>query len=209
MLVRVVHAILKRYGPKKLKQAVWDREYADGKWDTGDTVSARRDLVCEVVDRFLKGGELLDLGCGAGSTSWEIDQKYRFYWGVDVSELAIKSGQARVLESPELRSKVRFSVDDIQTFVPDQKFTVILFRESIYYIPLANIRGVLLRYSDHLEAGGVFVVRLDDQFKHKGIVQLIEANFLVVERFSRHRGGALVLVFRPREQWVESGFGCP
>ncbi len=66
---------------------------------------------------------------------------------------------------------------DIFSYVPSQSFDVILFRDSIYYVPRRQITPMLQRYAQYLEEGGVFIVRMASVDKYQDIVEIIETHF--------------------------------
>ena len=58
------------------------------------------------------------------------------------------------------QNKNSFECGDFLTYVPTGQFDVILFRESMYHVPLGKVKATLDRYSAYLKDGGVFIVRL-------------------------------------------------
>ena len=186
-----------------MKQRIWDREYTSGKWDRGGPGQAShqktRDIVLDVIDRYGQAGDILDLGCGDGTTSIEIADTYRKYVGVDVSRVAILTALSTIRQDSMRKAKNSYMVSDISSFVPQGHFSVILFRESIYYCPAHQIKKMLRRYSSFLTSGGVFIVRLHDRIKYLRIIALIEQHYRVRERCESGGNGGLVLVFSPAE----------
>ena len=80
---------------------------------------------------------------------------YQNYQGVDISEVALDKARQRSV-ALQRGACNRYAQSDILTYVPDQKFDLILFRECIYYIPEFKILGMLDRYAQYLKPGGVF-----------------------------------------------------
>ena len=74
---------------------------------------------------------------------------------------------------------------------------MILFRDSIYYVPRRQINAMLQRYAQYLEAGAVFIVRMADGDKYQDIVETIESHFAIVDKHVADDPKAVVLVFRP------------
>jgi hypothetical protein len=54
-------------------------------------------------------------------------------------------------------------------------------------------KSLLQRYSQHLKSNGVFVVRICDQRKHGGVINLISRNFQILETAPVDAG--MILVF--------------
>lgn len=76
---------------------------------------------------------------------------------------------------------------------------MILFRDSLYYIPRAKIKPMLERYSRYLKPSGVFIVRMwDAGEKYKAILDPIESEFDVIEKCLPERPKSAVMVFRQK-----------
>jgi 2-polyprenyl-3-methyl-5-hydroxy-6-metoxy-1,4-benzoquinol methylase len=189
--------LLQTHGSAKTKQRLWDSEFANGRWDCLD--STTEDCVYSRIERWVKGGSILDLGCGSGSTANEMDgDAFSEYTGVDISEVAIVKAQKRTEENGR-GHKCRFVQGDVLSYQPSQKFNVILFRDSIYYIKRPQIKTVLTRYAQWLTDGGVFIVRIwNGRGKLWEFVNAIEKNFTIVEKYRDDESGTVVLVFRCR-----------
>jgi SAM-dependent methyltransferase len=201
-LVEVIHAFLKRRGSTATMQRVWDIEYTSGKWDPTEddtgSVRSRRDSALEVVERYSAGADILDLGCGLGATALEIADTYKSYVGVDVSNKAIERAALAMRLNPSRASKITYVVRDISTYVPPKPFSVILFRESIYYIPQHKTLATLRRFASFLSPNGVFIVRVHDRRKYRRLLKMIERNFRVVEWRLPDNGMTATVVFSLR-----------
>jgi len=201
--VRFVESFLKAYGPSNLKKLFWDREYSAEKWAFAyNTVG---DCVYGHLEKHVANGNILDIGCGSGNTATELLPTYKTYLGVDISEAALAKAKRRSEECGR-QDKNSFACGDFLTYVPTGKYDVILFRESMYHVPVSKIKSTLDRYSEYLKDGGVFVVRLfassqDGKSKQRPITMLgiMEAEFDVVEKCQYEEPGRPnVLVFRPK-----------
>lgn len=195
----MINALLKRWGPLGLRKRVWDKEFSSGKWDYMDPKASRkggRDVVLDVLDRYSSGAHILDLGCGSGATGLELADGYQSYVGVDISEVAVAKAGSVLCPGPK-KATNKYLVGDVLTFVPLAKYSIILFRESLYYCPDRNIAALLSRYSGYLSPDGVFVVRLHDRVKYQKIVQLIKSAYRIVECVAPADGSTIVIVFSP------------
>jgi SAM-dependent methyltransferase len=192
-----LRALLQAYGTGKVKKRLWDVEFSKGRWDCLDRTAG--DCVYPYLEKYANNGRILDLGCGSGSTGNELDTAaYQQYVGVDISDVALAKAQERTEENRRT-DRNRYRQSDIFSYVPDQRFDVILFRDSIYYVPRRHIKAMLQRYAQYLEHGGVFIVRMADGDKYQDIVETIETHFAVVDRHEADDPKALVLIFRPLE----------
>jgi SAM-dependent methyltransferase len=134
------------------------------------------------------------------------ETSYRSYLGVDISEAALAKARRRSQECGR-QNKNSFECGDFLTYVPTGQYDVILFRESMYHVPLGKVKATLDRYSTYLKDGGVFVVRLfassadstEDKYRPTAMLKIMESEFDVVEK-GRYDvpGKPTVIVFRPK-----------
>lgn len=196
-LRNVLRGLTGRWGPATMKQSLWDKEYASGKWVHCENTAG--DPIYGYLQNHCRKGSILDLGCGAGNTSNELDvDSYQDYLGVDISEVAIQKAAARS-ESNGRGKKNRYVQGDILSFVPEQKYDLVLFRDSINSLPELRIKSTLDRYAQHLKEDGRFLVRVsgDATKRYREIAELIEANYRMIDKYSTPAsGGAFILVFR-------------
>jgi SAM-dependent methyltransferase len=203
-----VVAALKSYGPSSVKKLLWDNEFSGTKWDFIDNTAG--DCVYLNLEKYAKNGSILDLGCGPGNTANELSATaYESYVGVDISEAALAKARKRTAESGR-EGRNAFLRGDFINFQPSQNFDVILFRESIYHVPMGRIKETLDHYANYLKQNGVFIVRMGISDNDSGgtekprpaaMVRIMETEFDVVEK--RQYPGVsrpTVLVLRPKLQ---------
>ena len=211
-----VQSALKSYGPSNIKRLLWDKEYSGDKWDFADNTEG--DCVYPHLEKRAAGGSILDLGCGTGNTATELAAtSYQHYVGADISEVCLRKARRRSDECGRAH-KNQFIVADFVNYVPTAQFDVILFRESMYHVPMGKIKPTLDRYSAYLKKGGVFVVRMktsapDGEEKRRPLAMIatIESGFDVVEKCQYKQFGSTVIVFRPhaRSAVPEAQVGNP
>jgi len=198
-------SFLKSYGPSNLKRLLWDKEYSGDKWDFADHTIG--DCVYSHLEKHAANGSILDLGCGSGNTGTELAaDSYTRYVGVDISEACLSKAAKRSQESGRA-GKNSFECGDFVTYTPSQQFDVILFRESMYHVPMGKITTVLDHYSKYLKDGGTFVVRMktadpEGNIKQRpaAMIGIIEENFPVVEKCEYPQAASTVITFRPQRQ---------
>jgi len=86
---------------------------------------------------------------------------------------------------------------DFLSYVPTQQFDVILFRESMYHVPLGKVKTILDRYSEYLRDSGVFIVRMFTlelnsskiKYRPKATMSVIETEFDVAEKRQHGESG--------------------
>jgi SAM-dependent methyltransferase len=185
--------IIKKWGNSSTRKAIWDEEFSSGQWDFLENTTD--DEIYHYLEKYSNNGSILDLGCGSGNTGNEMDvSRYDRYTGVDISEHANQRALERSVNNRR-GEKNEYVCADISQYTPEGKYNIILFRESIFYIPKFRIRNVLDRYSSYLKESGVFIVRMTDRKKYASIVRLIERNYQVVDS-SPTDDADIILVFR-------------
>jgi SAM-dependent methyltransferase len=190
-----VRGILLARGPESIKRSLWNMEFSGGKWN--NLARTPGDCIYPPLQKYGQGGSILDLGCGSGNTGVELSaETYQDYTGVDISDVAVDIAKKRAEEDGRAE-KNRYFACDISSYEPAQKFDVILFRDSIYYVAGPKLMGILERYSKSLKQGGVFIVRMwSARGTYKAIVDFLEANFEIVEKSVSGPSDTIVLVFR-------------
>ena len=193
----VLRGLLQAYGTRRVKRLLWNTEFSRGRWDGLDRSPG--DCVYPYVEKYANQGSILDLGCGSGSTGNELAATaYREYTGVDISDVALAKARRRSAEDGRA-NKNSYLQADISSYVPAQQFDVILFRDSIYYIPRKKIKPLLDRYSKYLNQKGVFIVRMfNTSGKYKRIMDILLNNFEVVEKYSPDESSPAVMVLRQK-----------
>jgi 2-polyprenyl-3-methyl-5-hydroxy-6-metoxy-1,4-benzoquinol methylase len=203
---RFVTGFVLSYGPEAVKRRIWNKEYSENKWAFADSTVG--DCVYEHLERFAKNGTILDLGCGSGNTSTEMaNSAYQKYIGVDISEAALEKARARSRQCGR-QEKNSFACSDFFSFQTDETFDVVLFRESMYHVPLGKVKAILDRYSVFLKKDGVFIIRLfagnretsKSKYRPMAMLRIIEKECEVVEKRQYPLPGMpTVIVCRPKK----------
>jgi 2-polyprenyl-3-methyl-5-hydroxy-6-metoxy-1,4-benzoquinol methylase len=143
-----------------------------------------------LVEKYARKGRILDVGCGTGSLASDLNpDSFESYLGIDVSAAAISIAKKRKSQ------KMDFEVGDLRHYECREKYDLIVFEESLYYIPLFRQR-LLRRYAQYLRPGGLFVVTVAHPNQFRGMIRMIRKNFQIVEdRLTSPNGGRVVLVF--------------
>jgi 2-polyprenyl-3-methyl-5-hydroxy-6-metoxy-1,4-benzoquinol methylase len=190
----VLRSMLQKTAPASLKSKLWDKEFAGGHWDYIDNTPG--DCVYPFIEKYCRGGSILDLGCGSGNTGNELNvEKYGNYTGIDVSGVAVQMAASRSRNNGRA-SKNEYFQSDIIDYASSKPNDVILFRESIMYVPNGKIKKMLDGYRQHLKPGGVFIVRMCDREKYADIRKIIKDNYQVVEEYLPEEVTTTIMVFR-------------
>lgn len=136
---------------RKILAADSEKRYASGRWDyLADVSEAHRySLIMGCADCYTSPERaVLDVGCGEGILQRRM--AYGRYVGVDVNSEAIRRAQ------PRGDTKTEFHVAPGESFKPTGLFDVIVFNESLYYIP--QPLRVFEHYRQFLQPTGVMIV---------------------------------------------------
>jgi len=196
----VLRGLIQRYGTDSVKKTLWDAEFRRGRWDCLDRIPG--EVRHPDVEKYANQGSILDLGCGPGSTGNELNEdSYQSYTGVDISESFIQVATQRTTEYGR-SSKNNYVRSDMLTYVPTQMHDVILFGDSIYYIPINRILPMLRRYSAYLKNDGVFIANFygGTGGRFSLIPAMIESEFDVIDRQRSAPSEIRSAVFRPKNQ---------
>jgi 2-polyprenyl-3-methyl-5-hydroxy-6-metoxy-1,4-benzoquinol methylase len=210
--LQFLRGALLSYGPSALRRRVWDKEYRSEKWKFAYNTAG--DCVYPHLERFARNGRILDMGCGSGNTATEMaNSAYRSYVGVDISEAALEKARKRSLDCGR-GDKNTFFCSDFFAYRPSGEFDVILFRESMYHVPIGKVKAILDQYVPYLKDDGVFVIRLfstaldgvEEKQRPAAMMKIMETEFDVVEKGRyEERGHPVVLVLRPKHMAATIG----
>jgi SAM-dependent methyltransferase len=180
--------LLTRYAGSVLRRCAFDQLYRSGRWDHLDKDHSKE--VVKVVEKYANKGRILDMGCGPGILVSLLNAgSFEYYRGVDASSEAIALAQKRKSE------KVHFETGDIQNYKCSDNFDLIVFDESLYYVPFFRYQ-ILKRYARWLRPGGTFIVTVADPHRFKHMIKIIRKRFQTVEDRYFKNSGRLLLVFR-------------
>jgi trans-aconitate methyltransferase len=181
-----IHYMATRFGWPALRRAAFDAKYKSGRWSNYNDGQLR-----DVVSHFLIGHDLLILGCGAASVVDGLDAKTIV--GVDLSSEAISLAGVRASPS---RSFVQA---DMMSFIPQSGYRVILFSESIYYIPTDELIKRLRELSVHLDDKGVFIASFCSPRRHQDAIRVVRQNFILITHEAFEGSSREFIVFKPVE----------
>jgi 2-polyprenyl-3-methyl-5-hydroxy-6-metoxy-1,4-benzoquinol methylase len=190
----VLRGMLQTWGTPEVKRSLWNKEFSEGRWDFIDNTPG--DPVYGYIEKYCRNGSILDLGCGSGNTGNELAVgSYQRYTGVDVSDVAVEKAMRRTARNGRSQKNSYFQ-SDISSFTPKHEYDVTLFRECIFYIPRIKLGAILDKYAKYLKPDGVFVVRMEDRYAYADIVDLVEKNYRILERYVPSACKTIVMVFR-------------
>lgn len=194
----MIRGALQRYGSVSVRRFIWNHEYRVGRWNSLDSMPA--DCVYPYIEKYARNGNILDLGCGPGTTGLELNL-YDSYTGVDICDLAIEKARIRT-DANHRSERNSYLQSDLLTYIPNWQYDVIFFGDSIYYFSLERSIEILNRYSQYLKSHGVFIIRTwIDNEKHRNMVRSIETLFDVLEKGLFADSQIAVIVFRSKPQF--------
>lgn len=134
----------------------WNYQYNLGRWEgLGALEELSRFSVIAGYAQYLKpNGKILEMGAGEGYLQQRFDKsKYSLYYSTDVSDVAIANAKKYEDE------KTKHLIADMNTYVPDVKFDVVIINEAIYYG--GTVQKVLDRFVPYMEEDGIFIVSIN------------------------------------------------
>jgi 2-polyprenyl-3-methyl-5-hydroxy-6-metoxy-1,4-benzoquinol methylase len=143
------------YQPMKGGRELLNAEYAKGDWDylSGLTELSRFSVVAGYCHYFHPCGKILEIGCGEGVLQERLySAKYKRFVGVDISDEAIRRASQKQDE------KTVFVREDATVYVPNDRFDIIVFNESLEYF--SDPLGTVQRYAHFLDQTGIFIISM-------------------------------------------------
>jgi SAM-dependent methyltransferase len=181
------------YRPQKVSVDTWDREYREGSWKYLETIGSLAGLVSILgYCQFLAPDSILDVGCGAGLLAAKLKiLPYKSYLGIDISAEAIA-------QAGELRDdRTAFAVADASEFHADRPFDVIIFNQSMNYLP--DPAAAIAHYSRLLSPTGRMIVSLVDNPRNRAAWAIVTRSAIVEDAMSyeQSEGRGTTMVLRP------------
>jgi 2-polyprenyl-3-methyl-5-hydroxy-6-metoxy-1,4-benzoquinol methylase len=184
-----IHYFVTRFGSPQLKSAAFDEKYRRGDWHNQGDESGE---LAQVAYRYLCNGDLLIMGCGGASVlKGLVVSGFESALGVDISAEAIRLARSYASDN------VSFRQADMIDFEPHRSYNVILFSESIYYVPTSRQETLLRRLSLSLKPNGVFIVTFAQANRYQDTIVSIRENFSVIEDRPFAGSTRHLLIFRP------------
>ncbi len=134
----------------------WNYQYDLGRWEgLGALEELSRFSVIVGYAQYLKpNGKILEMGAGEGYLQQRFDQsKYSLYYSTDVSDVAIANAKKYEDE------KTKYLIADMNTYIPDTKFDVVIINEAIYYG--GTVQKVLDRFVPYMTTDAIFIVSIN------------------------------------------------
>lgn len=152
----------------------WNTEYASGQWDWLRNLDemAHHAVLAGYVSYLKPGGSVLDVGCGEGVFQEQLRGAAARYLGVDFEE-PVKKAAAKQTDV------TRFVVGDMNEFATPERFDVVVFNESIYY--LHDTMAGLQRYETMLQPDGVVLISMHGKERNDAIWERIDARYTVLD----------------------------
>ena len=173
----MIKKLIKKFLPYKairIRPASWEERYSEGKWDRIREINelARYSIIIGYCQFLKQAGSILDVGCGEGILCERLcNNQYSRYLGIDGSRVGIDRANVNNNE------RDRLLVVRIEDFITLEKFDVIIFNESLYY--LEKPVKILQHYEGFLEENGVIIVSMHKTYETLKIWKQIEKHYCI------------------------------
>jgi SAM-dependent methyltransferase len=176
------------YRPQRVEAATWDREYRDGAWDHLSEIRNVAGLAAVMgYCQPLAPRTILDAGCGEGLLAAKLKLlPYEHYLGLDISAEAVARATARLGDA-----RTRFTVADLHGFESAERFDLIIFNQSLYY--LSDPAAVLARYAAMLDANGRFILSMADMPRTRALWPVVEQVLKTQDAMDTRQGDGRVI----------------
>ncbi len=156
------------------RESRWNREYAEGGWDWLRNLDelAHHCVLAGYVSYLKRGGSVLDVGCGEGVFQEQLRGAEGRYLGIDFAEPVRKAAHKET-------ATIRFAEADMNEFTTTERFDVIVFNESIYY--LHDLMAGLRRYEQFLADDGVILISMHGKERNDALWAQIDERFTVLD----------------------------
>lgn len=192
LAARGVHGLVTRFGSKSMRRLAFDEKYRQGDWKFSGEGGGELGMV---VRRYLRNGDLLLMGCGGASVLDGLESDgINSGLGIDLS------GEAVRIASRYSSGKIKFEQADMIEFVAPRRYDVILFSESIYYVPKRQQDSLLLKLAKDLKLGGVLVVTISQSERYAERLESIRSMFNVIEDHRFEGTARHLLVFNSESE---------
>jgi 2-polyprenyl-3-methyl-5-hydroxy-6-metoxy-1,4-benzoquinol methylase len=145
----------------------WNHQYSLGNWEglKSDLEHERFMAAVSLFEKHALGGSILEVGCGEALLQQKLqDNSYTHLLGLDLSDVAI--AKAKTLAN----SKSDYQVANMETFDTQQRFSTVIFTESLNYAK--NPVALLKKYQQFLTPNGVIIVSM---YRSKHIPKIWES----------------------------------
>jgi trans-aconitate methyltransferase len=160
--------------------------YRSNKWQFNE---ANNEIIA-LVEKHAANGSILMLGCGTATIlNYLNHDQFSYFCGIDISPEAIARANTHISD------KINFEVADILGYKCNRDFDVILFSESLYYVPAARHEELLNNLCLSLAPNGCIIVTLSDPERYANIVELVEQKFCCLQNAKLRSSSRRVLVF--------------
>jgi 2-polyprenyl-3-methyl-5-hydroxy-6-metoxy-1,4-benzoquinol methylase len=188
--LRGVHFFATRLGPKSLRKLAFDEKYSSGDWDFSN--DGPKELM-KLVESHANKGHILIMGCGGASILKDISpEAYASVLGVDLSTEAIR------LACQYAGPKISFQQADMTKFNFPRAYDLVLFSESIYYIPFLHRKRYLQKICQHLTHGGSILVTISQSKRYRNIFSMIRNSFEVLTDRQLTGSTRRLILFQPK-----------
>jgi SAM-dependent methyltransferase len=191
--LRGLHFFATRFGTKRLKSLAFDEKFRNGDWQFGEDSSGE---LARVVSNYANQGDLLIMGCGGAAILQHLESgRLASVLGIDIAKEAIR------LASRYQAPNIAFQESDMIRFKCPRLYNLILFSESLNYVPFFKRKSYLQELCKALKPDGCIVITIAQSRRYSGILSMIRRSFQVLEdrKFSGSERHLIIIRARGRD----------
>jgi cyclopropane fatty-acyl-phospholipid synthase-like methyltransferase len=173
LLQRVYWRSLRLMGLKALS---WNEQFRTASVYSGP----RSPNTIEYVEKLCHGGVLLEFGCGEGSLPFVLRPAcYSSYIGYDISAVAVAEANRKAADQGA--KNVHFEQADMARWEGNEKASLIVAEESLYYLSSADTERFLRACVRSLTSDGSILIIVHSGSKHAATLDVCRRVCRVIE----------------------------
>jgi 2-polyprenyl-3-methyl-5-hydroxy-6-metoxy-1,4-benzoquinol methylase len=156
----------------RLERAVWNAEWALGRWDVLDAVDP---ISIELTQKYASKGRIIEFGCGSGALIEKVGALYyESYKGIDISYKAIERANSKHLPN------CVFEIRRMQDW-RGEPADLIIIREALYYLSATEQKNIIDVSLSSVGTHGAIYVSVHDVAQFGAILGLLRESGSVLE----------------------------
>lgn len=169
----IIHYIARRFGWPSLRKSTLDARFKSGRW----THYEEPPEFVNLVERNSGNDKIVVLGCGGNSLGRKLNPaKYCYMIGVDLSLTAI------LMARKDAPIRQIFFISDMTLWRTKEPVDLVVFSESIYYLPIEKIVPMLDYWRANLTTNGRIIATFAFPERYSKMIKTIGTRYNILEQ---------------------------